>query len=194
MSDEKLVSRVELLKVQDLVKLPPSLAQHGLKPPTVALAKLGGPKALEIVKKKPGGAEVIAQLQRLGKVTPQSPGQTIGYSTVATGDPWYAREAELYGPNPTGVFFCCMYGINGIWGSRFNMPATDDLLALFHVQGGNGSVSVWLDGSVPLGSHPFTGDDWVVVLVSGLPASWHTMEIRQEKGYFHWLETEYIRL
>lgn len=195
MSEERTLYKVELINLVEIAKLPPSYIMHRMKAPTIKAAKLGGQKAIEILNTKPGGADVIAELSKRGKLkglTP-NPGVTIGYSEPTAGDPWSARNAEIWGPNVASVTFCCTDGPNGIWQSRFNMPAMDDFLAMVHIQGGTGSVSATLDG-VLLGNYPFSGEDWITVPVMDLAAGWHTFRIAQESGYFNWLSTEYIRL
>lgn len=195
MSKKETLNRVELINLVEIAKLPSSYIMHQMKVPTIKPAKLGGQKAVEILKKKPGGAEVIAELRKRGKLkglTP-NPGVTIGYSEPIAGDSWSARNAEIWGPNVSSVMFCCTDGPNGSWQSRFNMPARDDLLAMVHVSGGTGSISATLDG-VLLGNYPFSGEDWIVVPVMDLAAGWHTFRIAQQSGYFNWLSTEYIRL
>jgi hypothetical protein len=195
MSEEKIPYKVELISLEEIADRPQMYLMHLFKPPAIQVAKLGGSKAIEILKNKPGGTEVIAELQKRGKLKDlkPNPGDTIGYSEPTSGDPWSAFNAEIGGPNVTRVMFCCMTGVNGIWQSRFKMPAKDDLMAMVHVSGGHGAVSATLDG-VLLGNHPFSGNDWIVVLVSDLVAGWHTFKITQESGYFQWLSTEYIRL
>lgn len=195
MSEEKTLYKVELINLVEVANLPPSHIMHQMKTPAIKAAKLGGQKAIEILKKKPGGADVIAKLSKRGKLkglTP-NPGDTIGYSEPTAGDAWSARNAEIWGPNVASLMFCCSDGPNGIWRSRFNMPAMDDFLAMVHVQGGNGTVSATLDG-VLLGNYPFSGEDYIVAPVMDLAAGWHTFEIAQQSGYFYWLSTEYIRL
>lgn len=195
MSEEKILYKVELINVAEIAKLPPSYIMHGMKAPTIKAAKLGGQKAIEILKKMPGGAAVIAELSKRGKLkglTP-NPGVTIGYSEPTAGDTWYARNAEIWGPNVPSVMFCCSDGPNGLWQSNFTMPAKDDLLAMVHVQGGSGTVSATLDG-VLVGSYPFSGEDWIVVPVMDVAAGGHTFKITQVSGYFYWLSTEYIQL
>jgi hypothetical protein len=195
MSEKKTLYRVELIDLVEIARLPSSYIMHQMKVPTTKPAKLGGQKAIEILKKKPGGAEVIAALQKRGKLkglTP-NPGDTIGYSEPIAGDFWSARNAEIRGPNVSSVMFCCTDGPNGTWQSSFSMPAKDDLLAMVHVSGGTGSVSATLDG-VLLGNYPFSGEDWIVVPVMDLAAGSHTFKIAQESSYFYWLSTEYIRL
>lgn len=194
MSDEKARSKVELINLVEIAKLPRSQVMHMMKAPTIKAAKLGGQKAIEILKNKPGGADVIAELRKRGKLKGlvPNPGETIGYSEPTAGDAWSARNAEIWGPNVASVMFCCTDGPNGVWQSNFNMPALDDLLAMVHVWG-YGTVSATLDG-VLLGCYPFSGDDWIVVPVMNLAAGWHTFKIAQESGYFYWLLTEYIRL
>ena len=195
MSEKRTPYKVELIDLVEVAKLRTSYIMHLMKAPTIKAAKLGGQKAIEILKKKPGGADVIAKLSKRGKLkglTP-NPGETIGYSEPTAGDAWSARNAEIWGPDVALVMFCCTDGPNGIWQSRFNMPAMDDLLAMVHVQGGDGTVSATLDG-VLLGNYPFSDEDWIVVPVMDLAAGWHTFKIAQESGYFYWLSTEYIRL
>ena len=195
MSERKGPYKVELINLVEIAKLPPSYIMHRMKAPAVKAAKLGGQKAIEILKDKPGGADVIAELRKRGKLkglTP-NPGVTIGYSEPAGGDFWYARNAEIYGPNVASVMFCCVDGPNGWWQSGFSMPALDDLLVMVHVSGGNGTAAAALDGNL-LGSYPFSGEDWIVIPVRDLAAGWHTFRITQESSYFYWLSTEYIQL
>jgi len=195
MSEEIVNYKVELINLAEIAKLPSSYIMHRMKAPGIKSAKLGGQKAIEILNKKPGGADVIAELRKRGKLKglKPNPGDTIGYSEPTAGDPWYARNAEIWGPNVASVVFCCSDGPNGAWQNNFNMPALDDLLAMVHFAGGNGTVSATLDG-VLLGSYPFSGEDWIVVPVMNLAAGLHTFKITQLSGYFHWLSTEYIRL
>ena len=195
MSEKKTMNKIELINLVEIAKLPSSYIMHKLKAPTIKPAKLGGQKAIGILKKKPGGAEVIAKLRKRGKIkglTP-NPGDTIGYSEPTAGDSWSAHNAEIWGPNVSSVMFCCIDGPNGTWQSSFSMPAKDDLLIMVHVSGGTGSVSATLDG-VLLGNYPFSSEDWIVIPVMDLAAGWHTFKIAQESGYFYWLSTEYIRL
>jgi hypothetical protein len=195
MSEEKALYKVELINLVEIAKLPQSYIMHRMKTPTIKAAKIGGQKAIEILNKKPGGADVIDQLRKRGKLkglTP-NPGVTIAYSEPTSGDAWSARNAEISGPNVASVMFCCSDGPNGSWESSFNMPALDDMMAMVHVQGGNGTISAAVDG-VLVGNYPFSGDDWIVVPVMNLAAGWHYFKIAQESGYFYWLSTEYIRL
>ena len=200
MSDEKVLKKVELVNLTEIAKLPASYVMHRMTPPTVKPAKLVGPKALEIIKGKPGGSGLVSDLNKRGKlktITPD-PFVSIGYSDPTNGDPWSARNAEISGPNSASVMFCCSDGPNGSWQSSFNMPAKDDALVMIHVSGGNvsggnGTVCAELDG-ISLGGHPYNGDDWIVVTVSDLPAGSHTFKILQEHGYFYWLSTQYFRL
>jgi len=195
MSEVKTPYKVELINLVEIAKLPQSNIIHRMKAPVIKAARLGSQKAIEILKKKPGGADVIAELRKRGKLKglTSNPGDTIGYSEATAGDAWSARNAEISGPNVASVMFCCTDGPNGSWQSRFSMPALDDLLAMVHVTGGNGTVSATLDG-VLLGTYPFSSEDWIVVPVMDLAAGWHTFKIAQESGYFQWLSTEYIRL
>ena len=195
MSEEKVPYKVELINLAEIAKLRPSYLMHGMQVPTIKAAKLGGPKAIEILKNKPGGADVIAKLNKRGKLKDLKSaalGTTIGYSEPTSGDAWSAWNAEIWGPPVSHVLFCCIDGPNGSWQSNFNMPAQDDLLAMVHVSG-NGTVSAKMDG-VLLGAYPFSGDDWIVVLVSDLVAGAHIFKITQTGGYFYWLSTEYIKL
>jgi len=195
MSEEKALYKVKLINLVEIAKLPESYIMHQIQTPAIKAAKLGGQKAIEILQKKPGGADVIAELRKRGKLKglTLNPGETIGYSEPATGDAWSADNAEIWGPNVASVFFCCTDGPNGRWQSSFNMPALDDLLAMVHLRGGSGTVSVWLDGNL-LDNCPFSGDDWIVVPVMDVAAGRHNFKIKQESSYFHWLSTEYIRL
>jgi hypothetical protein len=195
MSDEKGLYKIELINLVEVAKLQPSVIMHRMKTPTIKAAKLGSQKAVEILKKKPGGADVVAELLKRGKLKDLTlkPLVSIGYSEPTAGDPWSARNAEIWGPNVASVMFCCSDGPNGVWQSRFNMPAMDDMMAMVHVSGGSGTVSATLDG-VLLGNYPFTGEDWIVVLVSDLAAGWHTFKIAQVSSFFYWLSTEYFQL
>ncbi len=195
MSERKALYKVELVNLVEISKLPWSFIRHQMKRPAIKPAKLGGQKAIEILKEKPGGADVIAELRKRGKLQGLSPnpGVTIGYSDPTAGDAWSARNAEISGPNAASVMFCCTDGPNGVWQSSFSMPALDDLLVMVHVSGGNGTVSATLDGAL-LGIHPFTGEDWIVVPVMDVAAGWHTFRIAQESSFFYWLSTEYIQL
>ncbi len=196
MSGEKVIYKAELISLAEVAKLPRSYMMHNIKEqPVIKAAKLGGIKAIEILKSKPGGTAVITELRKRGKLKDLKPtlGNTIGYSTPTAGDPWYARNAEIWGPNVSAVMFCCSDGPNGVWHSSFNMPVEDDLLVVIHVLGGDGTVNASLDG-LALGTFPFCGDDWIIVLVRDLAAGFHTFQISQEDSYFHWLSTEYIRL
>jgi hypothetical protein len=195
MANEKVTYKVELINLAEVAKLPRSFLMHRMRMLEIKPAKLTGEKAAELLKKKPGGSDVVGELVKLGKIkdiTKFLPA-SIGYSDPTSGDPWYARNAEIHGPPVTRITFCCVDGPNGYWESRFNMLALDDMMAMVHVSNGNGTVSAWLDG-VALGVYPFSGDDWIVVTVGNLAAGWHTFRIEQESGYFTWLSTEYFRL
>jgi hypothetical protein len=195
MSDEKVVSKVELINLAERAKLRPSTIMHQMKTPMIKAAKLDSAKAVEILKKKPGGASVVSDLLKRGKLKDlkRNPLVSIGYSEPTTGDPWNARNAEISGPPITSVMFCCSDGPNGSWQSRFTMPAKDDLMVMIHVSGGSGTISATLDG-VLLGNYSFSGDDWIVITVSDVPAGLHTFKINQVSGFFYWLSTEYFRI
>jgi len=187
--------QVELFKLAEVAKLAPSFMMHRMTLAPVKIVKLTAQKAVDILRAKPGGPDVIKELTKRGKIKGLSvnPGDSIGYSDVTSGDGWYARNAEINGPNPTSLMFCCTDGPNGYWQSYFNMPALDDFMAMVHLSGGNGSVTATLDG-ILLGNFPFSGDDWIVVPVQDLSAGFHSFRITQVASWFRWLSTQYFRL
>ncbi len=188
-------SAIRAISLPEMAKLPRSAVVHQMTLSAIRPSRLEGPKALEIIKSRPGGIEAISRLQAAGKLAtlPAVLGQVVGYSDATSGDPWYSSNAEISGPNVNRITFCCMDGPNGHWSSSFTMPAKDHLLAMVHVQDGSGTVTAKMDG-ISLGSYAFSGNDWIVVLVNDLDAGFHTFEIAQETGYFSWVSTEYIRL
>lgn len=196
MTERSLTERVELIRLDDLVALSGLRMKHLVAMPA-RVAKPDVKGALKILASKPGGKEVIAELQERAKLKQSSsnPGALIGHSEPDTGDPWYAHNAEVHGPGPTSVAFCCLDGPSecpGWWRVGFNMPAQDDLLVLLHVDG-NGTLSVQV-GGITVGTYSFAGDDWIATVVADVDAGLRFLTVKQVTGYFLWLGAYYYRL
>lgn len=196
MTEKRLTEKVELIRLDELMTRSGLAMKHFMEiPARVAKPDMAG--ALKILASKPGGPEVIAELRERGKLKGSSPnpGMPIGHSEPDSGDPWYTRNAEISGPGPTSVMFCCVDGPSvcpGWWRVGFNMPARDDLLVLVHVSG-NGTLSVEV-GGLSVGTYSFAGDDWIALCVADVDLGRHSLRVIQETGYFYWLGTYYYRL
>ena len=198
MTEKSLTEKIQLIKMDDLMARTNLEAFHMMKAPARAV-KPSVKAALEIVGKKPGGTQVIAELQKRAKLgkSSSSPGTLIGSSEPGAGDAWYAHNAEVSGPGPTSVMFCCVdgpsMGCHGYWRVWFQMPQLDDLLIMVHVSG-YGTLSVELDGGPTAGTYSFAGEDWIALALSDVSVGGHNLKVIQESGYFHWLGTYYYTM